>query len=347
MRSEIDSLRAHEAELRRLRQPYAAVKVVWVAPPSSGKPGNAALVTADGRIHGWVGGSCSEPVVIRESLAAMEAGLPRLVHLGKARESQREGVVSLTMSCASEGSLEIFIEPQLPAPRLVVVGRAPVVRALVDIALAIDFDVLVVEREPLDETWPTGVEVSTSLDLAGAGVGAESYVVVATFGRYDEDALGAALATGAAYVGLVASAKRGRTVLDLMGSLLGTPAEALARIHSPAGLDLGSIPNKQMAVPILAEILAERSGAIHAQPDAPADSEGPAPSGSPAAAALSGSPAAAAEAIDPVCGMTVDPATSIHKATHEGTEHAFCCGGCRQRFIAEPEAYLSAATVAG
>lgn len=340
MSSALDNLRAHEAELRRRREPYATLMVVWVSPPSSAKPGNHALVTADGQIDGWVGGSCSEPVVVREALAALQEGRPRLVHLGPAGSvpPSREGVVNVAMSCASEGTVEVFVEPQLPVSRLVVVGRAPVVRALVAMARAIDFDVLVVEREPTGPAWPEGVEVSADLDLAGAGVGPESYVVVATFGRYDEDALVAALATDAAYVGLVASARRGASVLSLMASM-GTSAEALARVHCPAGLDLGSIPHTHMAVPILAQIVAERARLV---PSAAARPRAHAGVSEPAAA-----PAlASTEVLDPVCGMTVDVATSLHTATHDGTTYGFCCGGCRQRFLAEPGKYLGAAAPA-
>ncbi len=329
MISEIDRLSAHASELRRLRQPYVTVKVVWVAPPSSGKPGNAALVTEDGRVDGWVGGSCAEPVVMREAMATLETGVPRLVHLGPSADldQPRDGVINVAMGCASEGSMEIFLEPHVPAPRLVVVGRAPVVRTLVGMARAIDFEVLVVEREST-EPWPAGVEVTSDLDLLGVGIGTESYVVVATFGRYDEEALGAALATDAAYVGLVASAKRGATVLELMGSM-GTAESALARVHCPAGLDLGSLPHTHMAVPILAEIVAERARRS-ASPTAASPTAGPPEADVQRSTVV----------IDPVCGMTVDLATASETAHHDGITYGFCCGGCRLRFVADPPSYL-------
>ncbi|MGH9131592.1 MAG: XdhC family protein [Acidimicrobiales bacterium] len=339
----LPSLGVHESALRRTRQPYATVKVVWSGPPVSGKPGDAALVSADGRLDGWVGGSCSEPVVIREALAAMRSGRPRLLHLGPAGSAwpEREGVVTVVTSCASEGAIEVFVEPHLPPARLVVVGRAPVVRVLVDTAVAIGMDVLVVEREPAGagpvgagpvgagpaggESWPDGVQASDDLDLGAAGVGAGCYVVVATFGRYDEDALAAALATDADYVGLVASAKRGASVLGLLGSM-GVAEEAIARVQCPAGLDLGSTTHAEIAVAVLAEIVALMSRSRAAQlPEA-------------GAAGTAGRPAVAA---DPVCGMTVDLATSIHTATHDGITYAFCCGGCRQRFLADPESFLA------
>lgn len=321
----LSDLRAHEAALRRARQPYATALVVWSGPPVSGKPGDAALVTTDGHLDGWVGGSCSEPVVIREALAAMEEGRPRLLHLGPAGSQwpEREGVVSVVTSCASEGAIEVFVEPQLPPARLVVVGgRAPVVGVLVDIARCVGLDVLVVEREPSGRAWPGGVEATTSLDLVAAGVGASCYVVVATFGRYDEDALVAALATEALYVGLVASAKRGATVLGMLASM-GTPTDAVARVHSPAGLDLGSTTHLEIAVAIIAEIVGIKASARTVVPARSAPGGGP-----------------ESPALDPVCGMTVDAYTSIHTAIHDGVTYAFCCGACRQKFLAEPDRYL-------
>lgn len=323
----LSNLGAHETALRRARQPYATAVVVWAGPPVSGKPGDTALVTTDGLLDGWVGGSCSEPVVVREALAALETGQPRLLHLGPAgsRWPEREGVVTVVTSCASEGALEVFVEPHLPPARLVVVGgRAPVVAALVDMARVVGLDVCVVEREPGGRTWPEGVETTDSLDLVAAGVGAGCYVVVATFGRYDEDALAAALTTEAPYVGLVASAKRGATVMALIASM-GVSERSVARVHSPAGLDLGSTTHQEIAVAVLAEIVGIKARARKN----PAAAES-APLGEPQSAAL-----------DPVCGMTVDPATSLHTAIHDGITYAFCCGGCRLKFLAEPERYLA------
>lgn len=259
------------------------------------------MVTLDGRLRGWVGGSCAEPVVVREALAALAEGTPRLLHLAPPGQlpPEREGLVVSPMTCASEGSLEVFVEPRLPAPHLVAVGRSPLVEALATMAGAVGFDVTVYERDG-------------EVDLAKAGAGPDSFVVVATMGRYDEDAVDAALASGARYVALVASERRAKTVLA------GVAEEDRARVHAPAGLDLGDLPHIEIAVAILAQIVAEkaRSAPVVVAREQPAT------------------------AIDPVCGMTVEIATAADRYEHEGVTYWFCATGCRRRFERDPAAYV-------
>jgi xanthine dehydrogenase accessory factor len=296
-------LAAEEAVLAGRREPYARVTVVWSRSPVSARAGDAALVTEDGRLRGWVGGSCAEPVVVREALAALSEGTPRLVHLAPpgALRPERDGLVVAPVTCASEGSLEVFVEPRLPAPHLVAVGRSPLVEALATMAGAVGFDVTVYERD------------GGELDLAKAGAGPDSYVVVATMGRYDEDAVEAALATGARYVALVASERRAKTVLA------GVAEEDRARVHAPAGLDLGDLPHIEIAVAILAQIVAEKAT-------------------SPPVAAVREEPE---KALDPVCGMTVEIAAAADRFEHEGVTYWFCATGCRRRFERDPAAFLS------
>ena len=297
------------------REPYARVTVVWSRSPVSARAGDAALVTSDGRLRGWVGGSCAEPIVVREALSALSDGTPRLVHLAPPGElpPEREGLVVAPVTCASEGSLEVFVDPRLPAPHLVAVGRSPLVEALATMAGAVGFDVTVYERE--EGHGPSGQGRGVTVDLAKAGAGPDSFVVVATMGRYDEDAVDAALATGARYVALVASERRARTVLA------GVAEEDRARVHAPAGLDLGDVRHVEIAVAILAQIVAEK--AMSAPVVAP--------------------PLTAPEtAIDPVCGMTVEIATAADRFEHEGVTYWFCASGCRRRFERDPAAFLAA-----
>jgi xanthine dehydrogenase accessory factor len=233
------------------------------------------VVTSDGAVYGWVGGSCSEPTVVREALAALGDGESRLV--------STEG------SCASEGAVEILVEPQLPAPLLAIVGESPAADTLARLAAAIDWRVT---RE-LDE-------------------GADA-VVVATMGRGDEEALERALAGPAGYVGLVASRKRAEAVAATLRTA-DVSDDALARLKSPAGLDLGPIRQEEVAVAILAELVAWRHSRAPSEPPP-------------------------AEAVDPVCGMTVSLA-SAETFVYQGTTYAFCCAGCRARFETEPSRYL-------
>ncbi|MDQ3709816.1 MAG: XdhC family protein [Actinomycetota bacterium] len=329
---------AEEAALVARRHPYARVTVVWSDSPVSAKAGDAAIVTADGRLRGWVGGSCSEPVVVRQALLAVAEGKPRLVRLEPpgerpAGELHRPGVVTAPVTCASGGALEVFVEPRVPAPHLVVIGRSPLVRALAAMALAIGFEVVVVERDEVDPADFGPAHVVGELDLAKAGTGPSSFVVVATMGRYDEDAVEAALATGARYVAVVASARRAATLRDTLRRT-GESAQDLQRVRAPAGLDLGAVPHPEIAVAVLAEIVASKaaeSGATAALDERAA--------GGPSVAAQGHPPTAA---VDPVCGMSVDIGQAVDTATHGGEQYWFCASGCRRRFEAEPEQFTAA-----
>jgi xanthine dehydrogenase accessory factor len=306
------------AELSSRGEPFVLATVVWRRAPSSGREGSTALITPDGRIRGWLGGACAEPTVIREALRALEEGTPRLLFLGPPEELEargRQGIVTVPIACQSEGALEVYVEPVLPQPHLVVIGRSPAVATLAAMAGALGWRTVVVDDcgDPAD--YPAAGRVLTTLDLDEAEVTERSWIVVATQGHYDEDALERALATSAGYVGLVASRNRAQAVMGYLKDR-GVTDDALERVHAPAGLDLGRVSHEEIAVAILAELVRDRA----------------------AGALERGVPAAARqhEAIDPVCGMTVDVATGRHRSTHGGRTYYFCSAGCRERFEADP-----------
>ena len=257
-------------------RPFVLATVVDVEPPASTRRGDHALVTPDGTLTGWIGGACSEPTVVREALAALADGETRLVRV--------EG------GCASEGVVEVLIQPQLPAPLLAVIGEGPAPRMLGELARTIG--------------WRVAGEVVAEADA----------VVVATMGHGDEDALISALTAGVGYVGLVASARRAASVVAELRAR-GLDEELLVRVRSPAGLDLGPSTQPEIAVAILAELVAWR----HTRADE--------------------RPTAVAEAVDPVCGMTVAVEGARAMAVHEGVTYVFCGAHCRARFEAEPERF--------
>ena len=312
------------ADLSAKGEPYVLATVVWRRAPSSGKEGATALITPDRAVRGWIGGACAEPTVVREALKAIEEGTPRLLFLGPADEldlHRRDGVVAVPIACQSEGALEVYVEPVLPQPQLVAIGRSPAAQALTALASGLGWRTVAVD-DGGDASVREGVDrVLTSLDLDAAAIDERTYVIVATQGHYDEDALERALATPAGYVGLVASRKRAESVLGYLRDR-GVSDEALARVHAPAGLDLGHLPTEDIAVAILAEIVQLRAaGALDAGP-------GPTP----------GAPVRH-EAIDPVCGMTVDVADARYRTVHGGTTIYFCSAGCLEAFEADPARY--------
>lgn len=278
------------AALRHAGTPFALATVVWRRGATSGKPGARAIISADGSVTGWLGGACAQPTVVREALAALQDGGPRLLILGELDD--RPGVTSVPMACDSEGSMEVFVEPVLPPPDLWVIGESPAAEHLTKLAGVLG--------------WRThGVDVH--LDLSGADE--RSLVVVATQGHYDESALDAALATRAAYVGVVTSRKRAAGLTEWLRER-GHDDAAMARIHAPAGLDLGATSHEEIAVAILAELVALKAAGAASPPV---------------------EVAAPATALDPVCGMTVDM-TSPHRVERDGETFYFCSAGCQRAY---------------
>jgi xanthine dehydrogenase accessory factor len=309
------------AELSARGEPYVLATVVWRRAPSSGKEGATALITPDRTVRGWIGGACAEPTVVREALKAIGEGSPRLLFLGPPEElaaHARDGVVSVPIACQSEGALEVYVEPVLPLPQLVSIGRSPAAFALTRLARGLGWRSLAVD-DGGSVTDHDADGVITSLDLGD--IDERSFVVVATQGHYDEDALERALATPAAYIGLVASAKRAQAVLGYLRDR-GATEEQLARVHAPAGMDLGHIAPDEIALAIMAEIVQLRAAG---QLDAPADARPSAPRH---------------EEIDPVCGMTVDVADARYRATHDGRTVYFCSASCLEAFEREPARFL-------
>ena len=306
----MSDLLAQAADLQRRGEAFALATVVRCEAPTSAKPGAKALVRADGTISGWVGGACAEPVVVREALRALADGRPRLIGLlgeGTLGPGRTSGMVEYPMTCHSGGTLEIYVEPYLGKPLLVLVGHGPVIDALATFGRATEYSVQTL-----------GAEDAATM-LAGASGARRAAVVVATHADSDEDALDRLLRTEAGYISLVASRRRA-AVMALRLQQRGVPLERLARLKAPAGLDIGAESPDEIAVSILAEIIQHRRSV---KPDVPAE---------PAATE--------AEAIDPVCGMTVDVAAAAHRSEVSGRIVYFCCAACKTSFDREPAKYL-------
>jgi len=247
MRSEI----AGRADaLTASRTPFAVATVVRRQRPSSVRPGDSAVVLADGSIEGFVGGACAEESVRLHALRVMETGEPLLLRIvpGEDEGPAQEGAVTVSNPCLSGGALEIFLEPHLPAPRIVVVGDTPIALALQRLAGEVGFDAYM-------GTVPSHAIADD-----------DAAVVVASHGHGEEEALEAALATAVPYVGLVASAKRGAAVRESLSA-------DTSRLHTPAGIDIGARTPEHVALSILAEIVAVRSELVPAPAPAAAAPE--------------------------------------------------------------------------
>jgi len=292
-----DDLLAVAADLQRRGEPFALATVVRCERPTSAKPGAKALIRDDGTVSGWVGGACAEPTVVREAMNALRDGRPRLLGLvgeGGRGPSRTEGIVDYPMTCHSGGTLEIYVEPYLPKPLLVLVGHGPVIDALSTLGRGADYAVVVTTGGPAE--------------LEQLRLTPRASVVVATHADTDEDVLTHVLTTDAGYVSLVASRRRAALILDRLKTR-GVPAERLGRLKAPAGIDIGATEPAEIAVSILAEIIQHRR------------------SGKPEPAT-----ADSMEATDPICGMVVDVASARYRS-HVGDRTVyFCCRACRETF---------------
>lgn len=323
-------------DLTRRGVPFATATVVRAEKPTSGKPGDRAIVTLDGVMSGWIGGSCAQPTVIREARQAILDDQSRLIRLSTEAEdgAVREGVVERTMTCFSGGTLEIFIEPHPPRPRLLIVGNLPVARALAQLGKAMSYHVLaVVPPEDSPEGIDDGAamahadEVLHDFDAIADRVTPLTFAVIASHGHYDEQALRAVLATPVPYVGLVASRKRAAALIDELrrGGLSET---ALNRLEAPAGLDIGARRGDEIALSIMAEVIQARRGAERFawSSNATADAAAELPSAEVVAAGCCGSPESAAEGPDSA-EDTDEPEPNPNHDTSTEAATGGCCGG--------------------
>jgi xanthine dehydrogenase accessory factor len=321
------------AALRREGQPFVLATVVARRAPVSAHLGDRAIVFADGRMEGFVGGACSREIIRRQALEALATRCSRLVSIrpeaGDAAESTGEHVV-VPMTCVSEGAIDVYVEPFVQPRRLVVVGATPVAEALTRLARSMTYDVVraVDARELRDierEAATLRVTVVT-LDALEAILresvadSPDLSAVVVSQGHYDEEALASILRCGGVpYVGLVASRTRGAAVRAVLEER-GVPGAAT--IRNPAGLDLGARTPPEVALSILAEIVQAR------------------PSGVRAAATTPVAQPAPETAVDPVCGMRVTIASGRQTAEIDGVVYYFCCANCRAKFLKDPQAHL-------
>jgi len=309
------------AELRRARVPFVHARVVRAERPTSAKPGDQAVVLPDGSIEGFVGGVCAESTVRAQSLSLLDSGEPLLLRISPEEKAEGEGgtghdapgTLSVVNPCLSGGTLEIFLEPVVPAPDIAVHGESPIAAALVALAEGVGFRV-------------TGGTVAATGGESGGGLAA---VVVASHGRDEERELEAAVRAGVPYVGLVASRKRGEAVI----AGLDLDDAQRAAVHAPAGLDIGARTPREVALSILAEIVSLR----------------PRPSGQATGSAGAMAPEASVEpgerpavATDLVCGMSVVADDAALHLDHDGERYWFCGSGCLRAFAADPSAYLPA-----
>lgn len=293
-------LRERAERLQAERVPFVHARVVLAERPTSAKPGDEAIVLADGTIEGFVGGQCALATLRAQGLAVLDRRESTLLRIAPTPEPDQPGRIVVHNPCQSGGTLEIFMEPVLPAPLVRILGTTPIGIALARVGESLGY-----EMQSWDASCCGGAPDLTTTDA----------VVVASHGNGEESVLEAAVKAGVPYIGLVASRKRGAAVL---ASLDLTDAEK-AHIRTPAGMDIGARTAEEVALSILAEVIAQRTAEPRSMTATPIET-----------------------AVDPVCHMDVAMIpTSIH-ADIDGQTWWFCCQGCLDRFSADPVAFARA-----
>lgn len=321
-------------KLHETGNPFAIATVIRAEKPTSAKVGAKAIITEDGSLSGWIGGSCAEPKVKREAKKAIQDGQPRLIRLcppEKMGTAPQEGVIEIALTCISGGTLEIYIEPQLAQPHLVVIGHLATAEALVRLGKGLGWHISLLGLDVTRERFPEADQLVNELDLSHIKFTKHTSVVVASHGNYDEDMLVAALQSEAPYVALVASKKRSQAILQYLNESNLTQ-EQVARLKYPAGLDFGAVTPEEIALSILAEIIQWRRQ--------PQFSDSQVPSAPVTNLELPIAQIPALEAIDPVCGMTVEIAIAHFTSEYDGKTYYFCAAGCKRSFDKEPQKYV-------
>jgi len=319
-------------ELSKKNEPFALAVVVRRDEPSSGKVGDKAVINKFGEIIGWVGGGCVKAIIIKEAEDAMKSGKARLVKIGKNTSSvNSEGIMEYKMTCQSEGTVEVFIEPILPTPHLVVVGKSAIARSLVRLAKTAGYRVTAMAQDARLDTFENPDELITQFNWSQVKTNPATSIVVATQGEQDELALEQALQQKYAYLGFVASKKKKSSVFSYLEDL-GLDKKAINEIKSPAGLDINAKKPEEVAISILAEMIQVRNNL-------------------PSSFSFTQFDDTRTEAgkpkfyINPVCGVPVDINNPKHIIEYKNEKVYFCCDGCKVKFEQDPDKYMVKATV--
>ncbi|HEV3423105.1 MAG TPA: XdhC family protein [Paraburkholderia sp.] len=345
-----DALLQLEQRLIERSEPFAVVTVIRAGPPTSAWVGAQALVDGNGELHGWIGGGCSRAIVIQAAQQAIRLGHPKRVRISNEPGTPEDDVEAHAMPCASNGAIELFIQPTVPAPSVLVLGSTPTALEACVLAQRVGLRVCAAATVTAPFAALGLSPVMQGFDAAAFDRLKPQLILVATQGDSDEEALEAALRSTAAAVLLVASRRKADMLRDAMRAR-GIPAQRLAALHAPAGPSIHAHTPQEIALGAVAGLVAlrhdlkqaalasETLGASHDE----AVAELP-PCESMASVAL---PGAGARYVDPVCGMAVEIASAKHVIERGGQRVYFCCNGCKVEFERAPDKYLAIAQLKG
>ena len=329
MRMESDAVLDKAASLKAKGISFALVTVVRAVSPTSAKPGAKAIVEADGVIQGWVGGGCAQPAVIKTAKKVLKEGQARLIRISPTKDGYvEEGITDFGMTCHSGGTLDIFIDPVIARPVLLLIGASQAAQTLVGLAKRVGFSVTVAFPAADLEMFPEADKIIDGFDVADV---VPNFIIVATQGKLDEQGLETAISLDCGYIGFIAS----KTKADKLKNSLketGSDAKRVDAIISPIGLAIDAVTPEEIALSVVAGLVKARRQAVDVKEVGDET----------ASCCDGGSSGAETTAIDPICGMTVEIKDAEYRSVYQGKDYYFCCGGCLHSFEHAPEKHLSA-----
>lgn len=314
-------------EFKNSAEAYAMAIIVRRKIPSSGKPGDKAIITADGHIYGWIGGGCTRGIVLKEALLSMKERKPRFVSISPTKKKRTDEDTKIyAMTCQSGGEVEIYIEPVLPKPQLVIFGTSHIAKSLAKVAKAIDYQVDVVMSVADKNVFPEANSVISIKDLGTNEIKSSAYIVVCTQGEGDAEALQKALSIKSSYLSFVASRKKANAIFTEVRGM-GINFDQLKTIKTPAGLDIGAKMPNEVAISILAEIIQHYRAVDEIAESKEEKKE---------EIILKNDDFF----INPVCNIPVQKSTAKHVINYKEKDYYFCCDGCKVSFEKAPEEYV-------
>ena len=307
------------AELEKAGKPFAIATVIDTVAPTSAKPMSKAIITPDGRMDGWIGGGCAQDIIIDEAVKCIETGKSSVIRLSPddKTESLHSYKKNVLINCESEGTLECHIEPVLPMKTILIYGATPTAETLANMARLLNYDIHVMGKNVNELPLSEGIQISNNY----RSFKKPSFVIVATQGQGDLRALKAALDSKPQYLGLIASRRKGKKLINTLEAKGYSNAE-LKKIKYPAGLDIGAVTPQEIATSIIAEIVKKSRTKL--------DEE----------LVMDFMQIKQGQEKDPICGMGVDPKKTDYQSKFKGKEYYFCCEGCLEKFESEPAVYV-------
>lgn len=314
-------------ELKAQNIAFATAYIVRRTAPSSGKPGDKAIITSEGKIFGWIGGGCTRGIVLKEAIGSINNGKPVFVSIGKDQKvNHHSQTKNYAMTCQSGGEVEVYIEPVLPKPKIMIFGKSHIAMAIVKLAKAMDYMVHVVMHEVDKNVFPEADEIYDLPNYNSERFDEKSYSIVCTQGEGDLAALKKAIDLNGTYLAFVSSRKKATSIYKELRDA-GVTFDQLKQIKTPAGLDIKAKLPEEVAISILAEIVQ------HFRDPQEVETNNNAKSGELAIPTDE-------FYINPVCQIPVQKNTAKHVIEHKGDKVYFCCDGCKVSFEADPYKYI-------